>query len=95
MDSVKQNPIKQRRVMWLYCERCGKRLLRRLPNGLFEFEYGRARNNPQALARVRIRIYGDIQMHCLNVNCNCVSEFNMLPVPPKNREALNQKEGGE
>ena len=57
------------------CEKCGKRLIERLPNGVFKFIFG----GKQQLPPVELYIYGSIKMRCLRKNCRHWNEFTFLP----------------
>ena len=62
--------------IFIECEVCGKRLIERLPNGLWSFSFGRPspedRNNPtlmELIAPVRMLIHGSIKIKCLRKSC--------------------------
>ena len=61
---------------FVLCEKCGKKLIKKLPNGLYHFMYGRRGE----FIPVDIRIQGVIQMKCTSpTECghiNILSEFN-------------------
>jgi len=54
--------------MFLYCEKCGKRVLERMPNGLFKFVFGRNQNDP-GKPPVEMFIHGSLKMRCLRRSC--------------------------
>jgi hypothetical protein len=42
MDNIQNDKtIKKIHPIWLYCDKCGKKLAKQLPNGVIEFAYGR------------------------------------------------------
>jgi hypothetical protein len=49
------------------CTVCGKKLIRRLPNGMWRFEFGRDPNGD--FAPVTIEIFGQIRMKCIRRKC--------------------------
>jgi hypothetical protein len=62
--------------IFIKCEVCGKRLIERLPNGLWSFSFGRPipedRNNPtmmEKIAPVRLLVHGSIKIRCLRKSC--------------------------
>lgn len=61
------------------CEKCGKKLIRRLPNGLWEFVFGKQMRGSNRRAPVRMKIYGSIKMDCLNCECDHESILNFFP----------------
>jgi hypothetical protein len=60
---------------FVVCEKCGKKLIERLPNGLFKFVFG-GKNQP---APVEILIYGSIKIRCLRRSCRQWNNINLLP----------------
>ena len=48
---------------FITCEKCGKRLIERLPNGLLKFKFGRRRDTSESV--VEMLIHGDVKMKCL------------------------------
>lgn len=59
----------------IYCEKCGKKLLCRKPNGLWEFKFG----NYKGEALVDIKIHGSLQMTCLRKSCRHINTLHCLP----------------
>ncbi len=64
------------RKIFIRCGKCGKRLIERLPNGLWNFSFGRPapvdRNNVtliERIAPVRMLIHGSIKIKCLRKSC--------------------------
>jgi len=87
----------QMKSVFIQCERCGKKLVKRLSNGLWHFKFGRDINgheNPP----VDILIYGSLQMKCLNRDCGHINTLNYYPFAAlqrtDNRENELQKSVG-
>jgi hypothetical protein len=47
---------------WVYCEKCGKKLIKRRENGVFVFKFGRNKDKTDVL--VDIEILGSIKIKC-------------------------------
>lgn len=64
---------------WVYCERCGKKLLRRKPNGIFVFKFGKRKGGKSCV--VDMEILGSIKMKCLrpDLHCGHINIINFLP----------------
>lgn len=60
------------------CERCGKRLIERLPNGLWRFCFGRNSSDP-GRALVEILIHGNLQIKCWRHTCRHINTLNYFP----------------
>ncbi len=70
---------------FLYCEKCGKRLIERMPNGLFRFIFGKKKDNGGKLgdySPVYLLIHGSIKIRCLSRNCGHFNTFNYFPSSP-------------
>jgi phage FluMu protein Com len=77
----------QDKIMWEYCEKCGKKLMERLPNGLLHFKFGRCDEVEGSKTPVDIKIYGSIKMKCLRRSCEHEQIINYFPpVPPPESE---------
>jgi len=61
---------------WIYCEKCGKKLLRRKPNGVFTFKFGR---NSKKENVIELEIFGSIRMKCFREDCQYVNVINFFP----------------
>lgn len=67
---------------FINCEKCGKRLIERLPNGLFRFKFGRrtdAQGKDLNDPPVEIIIHGNIVIKCLKASCGHMNELTFLP----------------
>lgn len=65
--------------IFIYCEHCGKRIMERLPNGLFRFIFGK-RPEDSGSPPVEILIHGSVKMRCLRRSCKKWNVINYLPV---------------
>ena len=63
--------------MFIHCTKCNKRLIERLPNGLFKFMFGKqlGEDHPP----VEMLIHGSIKIRCLSRTCK---EWNILTFFP-------------
>ena len=62
-------------MIFIKCEKCGKNLIQRLPNGLFHFKFGK---NEDGKTPVDIKIHGNIQMRCLRGSCGHTQTINFF-----------------
>jgi len=58
------------------CEKCNKKLIKRLPNGVWHFLFGEREGNKPV---VDIEIHGSIKMTCLRRSCRHVNVLNFFP----------------
>jgi hypothetical protein len=68
--------------MVLVCEKCGKKLIHRLPNGLFHFIFGKKKDQDGTLlpySPVEIYIHGSIKMRCISRECGHYNVFTYFP----------------
>lgn len=56
---------------FIKCEKCGKKLIERKPNGIWVFKFGKG--------LVDIEIYGSIQMKCLRRSCRHLNVLSFFP----------------
>ncbi len=61
---------------WVLCEKCGKRLLKRKPNGIFIFRFGRNSNQENV---VELEIFGSLKMKCFRDKCKYENVINFFP----------------
>jgi len=67
---------------FVYCEKCGKRLIERLPNGMFRFMFGRDKESGRV--PVDLIIYGSVKIKCIKASCD---HYNIVHFfPPQFRE---------
>lgn len=69
--------------IFIYCEKCGKKLLSRLPNGLWQFRFGKRDNSDPV---VDMEIQGSIRMKCMRRSCDHINILNYFPNNPENKE---------
>ena len=90
-----------KRRIFVECELCGKRLIERLPNGLWSFLFGRPlpedRNNPtpiEKIAPVHMLIHGSIKIRCLRKSCRLKNpdHWNVLNFFPNIKEKITKEE---
>ena len=62
---------------WIYCENCGKKLIKRKPNGVFIFRFGRTKNSEEPL--VDLEIFGSIRLKCFREKCRHLNIMNLFP----------------
>jgi len=79
------------------CEKCSKKLIERLPNGIWKFAFGRQRKEVDEFGEpvpfdkelyepaVILLIRGSIKMKCLRKTCN---HDNILPHFPQSTDFL-------
>lgn len=66
---------------WVLCEKCGKKLLRRKPNGIFVFRFGKRNGGKSSV--VHMEILGSIKMRCLRPENEC-GHMNIINFFPDN-----------
>ena len=64
--------------MFINCQKCGKRLIERMPNGLFRFRFGSSRGENKRPV-VEIVIHGSVKIKCLRRGCNHQNVLNYFP----------------
>jgi hypothetical protein len=75
--------------IFLSCEKCGKKLVERMPNGLFRFIFGKKKSKDGVLlpySPVYILIHGSIKIRCLSRSCGHFNIFNYFPSQSDNSE---------
>jgi len=61
-------------------EKCGKRLIERLPNGLWRFLYGKSsKHSLDTTPAVEMIIKGNLEIKCLSRKCKHVNKLSYLP----------------
>jgi hypothetical protein len=66
------------------CEKCGKKLIQRLPNGMWSFQFGRRKDlNEDGVCDpyfpVEMYISGSVKIRCFSKICNHWNEFHYFP----------------
>ena len=73
---------KKEKKKFFYCEKCGKKLIQRLPNGMWRFIFGKSGDGTDS-PPVDIEIYGSLRMKCLRRGCNHRNVLTYFPFPNK------------
>ena len=60
------------------CEKCGKRLIERMPNGLWHFMFGKPKEG-ETSAPVEMYIQGNLKIKCLRRSCGHWNILNYFP----------------
>lgn len=60
----------------ILCEKCQKKLLERLPNGIWKFQFGKREGSVPV---VDMEIQGSIRMQCLRRSCRHINILNFFP----------------
>jgi len=63
---------------FVYCEKCGKKLIERLPNGLWKFVFGK-KNSDSSSPPVVMTIHGSLRMKCIKRTCGHWNVMNYFP----------------
>jgi hypothetical protein len=66
------------KTQFIVCEKCGKRLIERKPNGIFHFIFGKPGEN-NSTAPVDMYIQGNMKIKCLRRTCNHWQVLSYLP----------------
>ena len=66
-------------MITINCSACGKKLLERMPNGCWKFQFG-SRDN--GIPVVDMEIQGSIKMQCLRRSCRHINVLNFFPSNP-------------
>jgi len=74
---------------FVHCKKCNKRLIERLPNGLWRFIFGKRPEGVQ-YSPVEILIQGSIKIRCIRRTCGEWNILNYFPNEPQS--ALPEKE---
>jgi len=62
--------------MIIYCEKCGKKLIERHPNGIWHFQFGKPRASGPV---VNMEIHGSLKITCLRRSCRHVNILHYFP----------------
>ena len=63
---------------FIVCERCGKKLIERMPNGVFHFIFGKP-GEGRTEAPVDLYIQGNIKIRCIRRTCGHWQILSYLP----------------
>jgi hypothetical protein len=61
---------------WVLCEKCGKKLLKRKPNGTFVLKFGR---NSKQEDVIHLEVFGSLKMKCFRESCGHLNTINFFP----------------
>lgn len=83
MTTQQQSQVKR---SFFRCEKCGKKLIERLPNGCWRFIFGKT-NDSGHFIPVEMKIHGSLVMRCLRRTCRREhpNHWNVLNYFPPNR----------
>lgn len=65
---------------FITCEVCGRKLIERLPNGIWRFRFGKRDGRTPV---VDMEIQGSIRMKCIRRSCDHLNILNYFPPPEK------------
>ena len=68
----------------IFCSKCQKPLIKRLPNGLWHFMFGKRKSSSKPT--VDIYVQGNIKMRCWHGDCDGWNTLNFFPVYDENKE---------
>lgn len=73
----------QGKAHFIYCEKCGKKIIQRLPNGLFKFVFGKRQQSGDKTINPPVVMYikGSINIQCLARRCQHMNSLTFLPQP--------------
>jgi len=68
---------------FVYCEKCGRILIERLPNGLWKFAFGKSKDEhgKKKTPPVEMLIHGDIKIKCFRNSCGHWNMLTHVPFP--------------
>jgi len=64
---------------FIFCEKCGKKLLSRLPNGIWVFKFGKREGSEPV---VDMEIMGSLRMKCTRRSCRHPNILHFFPNNP-------------
>ena len=76
---------------FVYCEKCRKKLIERMPNGLWKFIFGKKTKGSNR-SPVIMMIHGSIKMMCIRGTCD---HWNILNYFPKTNIILSNQQKAE
>ena len=62
---------------FIFCEKCGKKLIERLPNGIFHFKFGKKATSNKV--PVDLYVYGSLKMKCIKSTCGHWNIIHFFP----------------
>ena len=87
---------RERRPMVVRCTVCGKKIIERLPNGIWRFIFGKGAEGVSK-PPVEMQIHGSLKMRCLRRSCrhNKPDHWNVLNFFPNIKLLPNRSESEE
>lgn len=78
---------------FVYCEKCKRILIERLPNGLWKFAFGKSsdKHGRKKTPPVEMLIRGDIKMKCFRNTCEHWTVLTHIPFPIQESEKIDYK----
>jgi len=77
---------------FVYCEKSGKKLIERMPNGLWKFVFGKKAETAKT-PPVYLIIHGSLKMKCIRRSCGHWNILNYFPTnQPKAENSGKNKE---
>lgn len=76
---------------WITCPKCGKRIIRRLENGLGEFKFGR--QGKSGKTPVYMEVCGMVRIRCLSWDCDHVVSLTFFPMTQSPIEGFDVQSG--
>lgn len=80
---------------WHFCAKCGKKMIKRLPNGLWHFAFGRRKwmtGSTGNKCPVNLFIHGSVRIQCLSESCRYMNTFTYFPNNPVKSESNESEE---
>lgn len=75
-SEIQENKEREVKGGWVFCEKCGKKLLRRRANGIFVFKFGRNSSKEDV---VYMEIWGSLKMKCFRETCSYTNTIHFFP----------------
>ncbi len=68
-------------MSFVYCEKCGKKLIERKSGGLWHFVFGKSssEDDVERRAPVEMFIHGSLRMRCLRRSCGHWNKLDFFP----------------
>lgn len=70
-----------RKKIFIHCKKCKKRLIERLPNGMWRFVFGKSPKDEDSAKGppVEMLIHGSLKIKCIRRNCGEWNTLNYFP----------------
>lgn len=83
-----------KKITFITCEKCGKRLIERMNNGLWHFIFGKPAKDTEGYVPVEMYIQGNIKIKCLRRTCGHWQTLNYFPPAFQLDDSKSQKTVG-